>query len=367
MARITYGTLVEADPKVLWKLILRTSSVILAAIAIGLIAWAEIHVVIPILDPNNIDNGTPDSLFYESQLGGPLYGNSDDLALPWEYISLGLSIAWSLTNIGVWFTPSRSGRGVHPGANVGCDLILWIILLLTGIFASAAAASYISSFGVEQGDYYDTDAVLSNGTHVTTLQNGTEVLDPNQCAPFLNCGDVSAYNTAIYHKGVVIAVGVAFTFIVMLLHFALFISACRYTHARRYANSKRYAKAITDEATAIATKMVKDMGYPPPAQWQIQSQPQSEPKGGEQLPMGALTTNNPAEREVQGGYDQPMSEPQQQHDGSVGNSKGKEKDLEQGQGPLGSIATMAGERSSGQHPPNIRVETPGGGEAGMIR
>ena len=352
----------------MWKLVLRTLSIILAGVAIGLIAWAELHAVIPILQPANDPNGSSpgdpgdNSGTYEEYLGDPYIYAQDDYELPWEYISLGLSIIWNFTNIGVWFTPSRSGRGIHPGVKVGCDLILWMILLLTGSFASFAADNYISRYGEYQLGYFGEDT-FNNGT---TSSNGTDLIDPSQCSPFLNCDASSAYDSALKHKGVVIALGVAFTFIIMLLHFALFISACRYTHARRYEQAGRYAKATTEEATAIATKMVRDMGYPlPPGQWSVQGQAHGETTQGPSSSQPAEEMT-PAERETQERYQMQMREAQQQQD-ATGKGKGKEKDLEQGNGLLGDIGAAAGESSAGHPNPDIRVETPGGGETGMIR
>ena len=47
-----------------------------------------------------------------------------------------------------------------------------------------------------------------------------------------------------------------------LFHFALFISACRYTNDRRRSVTSRQARAITTEATEIARKMIADMTGP---------------------------------------------------------------------------------------------------------
>lgn len=47
-----------------------------------------------------------------------------------------------------------------------------------------------------------------------------------------------------------------------LFHFALFISACRYTNARRDTVTSKQARAITAEATEIARKMIADMTGP---------------------------------------------------------------------------------------------------------
>lgn len=67
-----------------------------------------------------------------------------------------------------------------------------------------------------------------------------------------------------------------------LFHFALFISACRYTHAQRYGAASNHAKAVTDEATEIARKMIADMTGPngtfrPISRRQQQTMPESTP------------------------------------------------------------------------------------------
>jgi hypothetical protein len=51
--------------------------------------------------------------------------------------------------------------------------------------------------------------------------------------------------------------------IIRLFHFALFISACRYTHQRNHPmHSAPAARAVTQEATEIARRMIADMTGP---------------------------------------------------------------------------------------------------------
>lgn len=67
------------------------------------------------------------------------------------------------------------------------------------------------------------------------------------------------------------------TLSIRLFHFALFISACRYTHARRYGIGSKYAKKITAEATEIANKMIADMTGPN-GPFRPRSQQQQQPE-----------------------------------------------------------------------------------------
>lgn len=360
MARITRQTLREADPTFTWKLVLRSTAIIFAAIAIGLVAWAQLHTVVPNLvpadDPNNGINGDDiGSSGNFAALGDFETYNQDNYELSWEYISLGLSMLWNFANIGVWFTPSRAGRGMHPGANVGCDLVLWLILIFTGVIASFDADMYISQFG---------EYLLGYSSVEQTFNNDTLVTGPTQCAPFVSCDALAAYGNGLRHKGIVIAAGLAFTFIVMLFHFALFISACRYTHARRNVRGGRYAKAVTDEATVLAGKMVREMGYVPASGPQPTGQmPMSgQQAGGVQAGYATYQPTEAQHLQQQAGYD------------ATGKGKGREDvDLEQGHGGAlgGNAGTASGEASSSnahQNPDIITSsETSGPPQLGMIR
>lgn len=341
MARTTWSTLHEADPTFAWKLVLRVFSTLLAGAAIGLIAWAQLHTVLsdlePASDPSDPYSGDSSGGFAGGYSDYSYAYGQDTYELPWEYISLGLSILWNCANIVVWLVPSRSGRGMHPGANVGCDLFLWLILLLTGVIASFDADRYISLMWGDSIGFSDQRSIPDGGVAVD---------DPNQCVPFASCDAQSAYAAGLKHKGVIIAVGIAFTFLVMLFHFALFISACRYTHARRHEQGGRYAKALTEEATVLAAKMVREMGYAPPGP--LPAHEQAHPEAGS-VPNSSQTAEGimPAVGQQQETSHTQRRTPQQQHDTS-GKGKGKESDIEQGRSSLGADAMAAGEGSSAQ-------------------
>lgn len=224
------------DPKFLWKYILRSLVIILAIISIGLIGWSLAHQVV---FPDNIYDNF-DYAYYDWP-----YDN-DVWFLPWELITLGLSIIWNVANILVLLIRNKP---VHPGANVACDLLLWLGLAVTGAFATVGAENYFWWDPVDYDNYNDGSVVYENGTAYFVSPNGTlsNTTSPslNPCEGFSTCAAQQASYNAVNHKGIVIAVGAAISFIVLLMHFALFVSACRYTNARR----------VNGKASAIAERM----------------------------------------------------------------------------------------------------------------
>lgn len=231
------------DPKFLWKYILRSLAIILAIISLGLIGWSLAHQVV---FPNNIYAN-----FDYAYDDWPY--DSDFLSLPWEFITLGLSIIWNVANILVLLIRNKP---IHPGANVACDLLLWLGLTVTGTFATLGAETYFWWYPADYANYnqpsidtgsYDSSSpyyIFPNGTTGTTSPSS----NPCSGSGFTSCTAQNAYNSALKRKGVTIAVGAAIGFVVLLMHFALFISACRYTNARR----------VTLTATVLAERMYNE-------------------------------------------------------------------------------------------------------------
>ncbi|CAD6591275.1 MAG: hypothetical protein ASARMPRED_005290 [Alectoria sarmentosa] len=255
MARPSRSAMYADDATFLWKAILRFLAILLAIIGIGTTAWAmtsQIH------SPSS-DTDSSFSNDYENDD----FFNPGFVYLPWQYITLGLSILWNIANIS---TLLARNRAIHPGANVACDLLLWLGLLFTGAFATIGATNYIY-FSAYDDDSFDDDSgfgggTYSNGTQYEYAANGTTVPVTNQCGGFTTCAAMDQYISAIQHKGIVIAVGASMAFIVLLFHFALFISACRSTNDRRRTVTSLQARAITAEATEIARRMIADMTGP---------------------------------------------------------------------------------------------------------
>lgn len=165
------------DPTFLWKYILRSLGIVLAITSIALIGWSLAH-------QSPLTNTAYDAFDYAYYDAWPY---SEDVSfLPWEFITLGLSALWNAANILVLL---RRNGPINPAVNVTCDLLLWLGLGVTGAFAAVRADTYLEWYPGDDGD------------------GG--------------------------RKGTVIAVGAALGFLVLLAHFALFVSACRYTNARR--------------------------------------------------------------------------------------------------------------------------------------
>lgn len=204
MARPSRQAMYADDPTFLWKVILRIFAIVLALVGIGTIAWALIWVPSPSLAQSS-DN------YYSSYIDSDPDEDQnfqDFVFLPWSFIPLSLSIKWNLANIATLLARSRP---IHPGANVGCDLVLWLLFALTGTFATFGAAEYIDSYigGLDDFSAGDDDYTYNNGT--SAYDNSTAIA----CGGFTSCAAEKSYSNALQHKGIVITVGCAMQFAVL--------------------------------------------------------------------------------------------------------------------------------------------------------
>ena len=238
------------DPKFLWKYILRSLAIVLAIISIGLIGWSITHQVF-------VDD------IYDTYDYGYYYWSYNDIwVLPWEFITLGLSIIWNITNILVLLIRNSP---IHPGANVACDLLLWLGFIATGTLATADAERY---FWFYPGDYdmFTEDTLTqtyANGSTYSILPDGAlgnPTSTSTLCEAFTSCAAQQSY---INRKGIITLVGAVISFIVLLMHFALFISACRYTNARRVnAKAAVIAERIANEKVMSSRRDAGREGNP---------------------------------------------------------------------------------------------------------
>ena len=204
MARPSRSAMYADDATFLWKPILRFLAILLAIIGIGTTAWA-------MTTPNH-----PDSSSSTLDTGYYSYSYST-IFLPWQFIALGLSILWNTANIATLLVRNRA---IHPGANVACDLLLWLALLVTGFFATIGATNYL--YSSDYNDYgYGTDSpygggTYSNGTRFEYTSDGSMVpVTDSQCDGFTTCAARDQYISAVQHRGVVTLVGAAAAFIVL--------------------------------------------------------------------------------------------------------------------------------------------------------
>ena len=194
------------DPTYLWKLLLRVLAILFAAVAIGTIAWA-----ITVQYNGDNDDDTGDDIGDD---GDTYFYNGFTILLPWVIIALGLSVIWNTVNVVVLLARNR---WIHPGANVGCDLLLWLGLGITGGMANTGAVSLWYGFDYDGG--YDDGSVdlgygggtFPNGTSYYNTANGTEVA---YCGDG-SCGAQNTFNDLLQHVGIVVIVGCAFAYIVM--------------------------------------------------------------------------------------------------------------------------------------------------------
>ncbi|MCJ1313542.1 hypothetical protein MMC25_007221 [Agyrium rufum] len=226
---------------------------ILDIVAIACIAYGYVKLTGPPPDSSGDEYGSDGSSDYD--IGDPFF-------LFWDFITLGLSFIWCLANV---VTRLVRRRPVHPGANVGCDLILWMALIVTGIAAIVPVLDALSwsNNNVGNGGEDTRYILLANGTEVLQygqygyFPNGTYGFIPesnpgSSCPGFASCDVQNAYLAATHHIGTVLAVGVALTYVAVLLHFTLFVWACVDTH-------RRNADKVDRRATVIAQTMIAEM------------------------------------------------------------------------------------------------------------
>ena len=211
MARPSRSAMYADDATFLWKPILRFLAILLAIVGIGTTAWvmvSRLQKPVSATDPNYSDG-----YGYDSEIFDPTF------YVAWQFITLGLSILWNIANITTLLVRNRA---IHPGANVACDLILWLALLITGGFATLGSATYLY-YSPNDNYSYDGDlgyggGTYSNGTNYEYTANGTAIPVTNsasQCGDFTSCAARDQFVSAVHHRGVVIAVGAAMAFVVL--------------------------------------------------------------------------------------------------------------------------------------------------------
>ncbi len=126
-------------------------------------------------------------------------------------------------------------KWIHPGANVGCDLFLWLAFIVTSLFSTAG---FVQDLIWSDGYYNQSNIYTSDGITYASYPNGTsyEVTASNPAPPcpgYNSCAERDSISSARHKRGVVVTVATVFAWLLLLTHFALFISACRYTHERR--------------------------------------------------------------------------------------------------------------------------------------
>ncbi|PSN64884.1 hypothetical protein BS50DRAFT_575026 [Corynespora cassiicola Philippines] len=192
----------------------------------------------------------------------------DDWTVPWTLITFAISVVWSVICVLVFLLRQRP---VHPGCQVGIDLILWLAFIPTAMFALVGLMSLQDwgSNGIVNN--YSSDGyyrLADNGTWVwkenasssyynseRDCESGSSYYSYN---PFSTCAEEEAYVNRLWqmkpNRVRVETAGVVLQFLCLLIHLALFIWACVDTHRR---NSQKVSKEAEQVAAEIVMNMVK--------------------------------------------------------------------------------------------------------------
>lgn len=207
-------------------------------------------------------------------------------------MQLAVSFVWCLMVILIYLL-RRPPSPIHPGICVGIDLILWLGLIVTGLFTIGAVFviwDYGSGGVIEDPSYgndYDGHYILDpNGTwiyKITYVSNACYTYGTNgchynpstgeytnnrtiasvhrDCTPnFATCAQQDAYINQLWKQkplieGTEIMVAAAQWFGV-LFHFILFVWACVDTHRYNAKRKRRYTQVNTQE---IVDGVIRDM------------------------------------------------------------------------------------------------------------
>ena len=102
--------LLENDRHAVWKISLRIINVVFACVSLICVSW--------------VTDRALDQDYYSA------------VNILWDTIPLGISIIWNLSNI-IFQLIKR--RPIHPGANVGVDLALWLAFVVIAVWGTLAA------------------------------------------------------------------------------------------------------------------------------------------------------------------------------------------------------------------------------------
>ena len=168
---------------------------------------------------------------------------------------------------------------------MGVDLLLWLSFIVTALWSTAGTVQDLYYDGSYGYDYYSD---TYDNTTYAYYPNGTSYeVTPSQPAPpcpgFSDCAVKSAFLSSQHSRGLAVAVATALAWVLMLMHFALFVSACRYTHERR--RERLTAERLKSEAEKIEARIIRRLEAEgrlrtPPPQEVVSAAPEMTLAGG---------------------------------------------------------------------------------------
>jgi hypothetical protein len=168
------------DRHYMWKLGFRTLLLAVNIALVGMIAWV-------------VAAGTANE-YYD-------YYYDIDLVV-WDFIPVGVSIIFC--SIVLIYQLLRK-RPVHPGWDVGVDLLLWMAF---GVLAGFTITAGLEDLSDNTPSALDGESgSSSDGGYYTIAANGTEVyIEPNstqQCPDFTSCAAQQAFLDSVTHRSIV--------------------------------------------------------------------------------------------------------------------------------------------------------------------
>ena len=318
----------EGDRHWQWKIVFRAAAIIVGLIGIGCAAWIVAH-------------------FTSNSEATYSYYFDDEYTIPWTLITFVLSVVWSAVCIVTFFTRKPTAP-VHPGAQVGVDLVLWLGFLTTGLFAIVGTVS-VGSWGSDgRIDYYSGDGYYVQGSDDVwtwhASQSSSYYGEDRPCnsssrySSFSSCEEQDAFVNALWKQNVMrynidLTVTVC-QFLALLFHFILFVWACVDTHRR---NSGSVSKDAEKLAAEIVMNMVNS-GAIIPAPGQAHFRP-AMPMSQQAAPMGFFYPQQQFPQQFQQYQQYPQQYPPQQHPTTVAQGKAPM--------PQPAVASSSNEKGAG--------------------
>ncbi|KAF1962117.1 hypothetical protein CC80DRAFT_487651 [Byssothecium circinans] len=262
-----YDKLNAGDRNWQWKIGMRAVLVVISLIGLGCAAWV-------------VANFTNKTMYY-----GYSFDADDGASIPWTLITFTLTILWSTACILV-FALRKSHKPLHPGAQVGVDLILWLGYIFTGLFAVIAVLSVrdYGSTGVIGGHYsgdgpwnyvqgnntwvYNATSSYSSSYSSSSRSRNCDSSYSSSSTGFETCAALDEYVNHLWQtKNARFNAELCATvcqFMALFLHLVLFIWACVDTNRL---NSSKVSKDAEKLAADIIQNMIKCGAIvPPPGQ-----------------------------------------------------------------------------------------------------
>ena len=133
---------------------------------------------------------------------------------------------------------------------MGVDLLLWLSFIVTALFSTVGT---IQDLAYDGSYAYDHNGYTSDDSPYVYYRNGTRYEVTPQCPGFSDCAAKIGSLNSQQNRGLAVAVATGLAWVLVLMHFALFVSACRYVHERR--RPRRAGERFKSEAGEIEARI----------------------------------------------------------------------------------------------------------------